>query len=318
MSRKTDRIFDLPLYLTVRLILLIAGLSSTFRNKIIPGVLAFAFRRHKKYKRIIRKNLEITGIVSCPADIEAFMEKFYLNTARSAVETMEYMIKSKKEEDIDFLFDDHDFIYSLKGKPCIFMTAHLGNFDMFSCFFNRYDMPMNIIARRMDNPYFDRITKKSRERHGSRVIYQEGSIYYIGTGFQHNESCFMLADHKVPRQYGTWVNFFDLPAVTLTVPAYFALKMGVKIVPIFCLKENNSYRIVLVKNLPLIDGYSKSFNLWANTQRYTQIIEQVIRNYPDQWLWSYDRWRIEPTKEELESCNENYERFIKEGLSFRI
>ncbi len=318
MSRKTDRFFDLPIYLLIRFFLFLLGISSLFRQKLLPEILVLAFKRHRKYNRIVRKNIEMTNIISDPSEINPFVDKLYKNIAVTALETIEYMNKQPEDVDIDFIFEDHELMYRLKEKTCIYMTAHIGNFELFASFFRRYGIKNNIIARKMDNPYLDKMTRNNREKYGNRVIYQEGSIYYIGNGFQHKENCFLLADHRAPREYGVWVNFFGLPAITLTIPAYFALKMDVSIVPVFCIKEKNSYRIIVIENVPVIREYSKSYNIWANTQRYTQIIEQIIRRYPDQWLWSYERWRIKPTEQELETCNQNYYKFIQEGLSYKL
>jgi KDO2-lipid IV(A) lauroyltransferase len=32
----------------------------------------------------------------------------------------------------------------------------------------------------------------------------------------------------------------------------------------------------------------------ANTARFTKVIEDYVRHYPDQWLWVHRRWKTRP------------------------
>lgn len=318
MPRKRDRIFDIPIFLLLKFMLIILSLSKGFREVYLPAFLSAVFKRHRKYGKIIRKNLDITKIVKDSESSKQLMDKIYYNVARNAIDTLDYYRKTPEQAEMDFIFSNHDLINRLKKRPCLYITAHIGNFEYIASFFYPFGIRNNVIARRMDNPYIDRWTKSHREKYGNKVIYQEGSIYYIGDGFTRNENCFMLIDHRAPKAYGIWVSFFGLPAITLKIPAFFALRLNIDIVPIFCLKENDKYRVILIEPVPPVKEYSRDFNIFANTQRYTQIIEQIIKKYPEQWLWSYERWRIKPDHRELEEYKKNYDMFIREGLSYKF
>lgn len=315
MRKLKDRISDLPIYMALKLILLILGISRTFRHRVLPKMIATFFRLHRKYRQTIMHNLKIARVTETP---DKLIKDIYLNISMNVVNAIEYYNSSPNETRVDFLFNGHDLIQKLKEKPALYITAHIGNFEYFSSFFYHYGMKHNVIARKMDNPYIDRWLKNQREKYGHKIVYQEGSIYYIGNGFTRNENTFMLIDHRPPMKYGVWVSFFNMPAFTLLVPAYFALMQDINVVPVFCLREKGKHRIIMYGPVPTIRSFDKKFNIWANTQRYTQIIEHIIRQYPEQYLWSYKRWKSQPSKEELRLYDQNLNKFQNEDLSYKF
>jgi len=32
----------------------------------------------------------------------------------------------------------------------------------------------------------------------------------------------------------------------------------------------------------------------VNTQRFTKVVEDMVRKYPDQWFWIHQRWKTKP------------------------
>lgn len=318
MRKLRDRIFDIPIFLLLKMILILIGISNNFREKYLPGFLAFIFKRHRKYRSIVEKNLRLTNILKEEDKMQSFMDRVYFNISINAIDTLQYYKKSPKDADFHFIFERQDLIDYLKSNPCLYITAHIGNFEYLSSFFYGYGIKNTVIARKMDNPYIDSWTKKHREKYGHKIIYQEGSIYYIGSGFLRNENAFMLIDHRAPSNYTVWTNFFNIPTITLKVPAFFAIKQKISIVPVFCVKEKTGHRVILLDPVPVINSYSKDFNIWANTQRYSQILEQIIKKYPEQYLWSYKRWKQKPEEYEYEKYSKYYKRFKEESLSYNI
>jgi KDO2-lipid IV(A) lauroyltransferase len=38
-------------------------------------------------------------------------------------------------------------------------------------------------------------------------------------------------------------------------------------------------------------------DVFENTQRFTKVIEEIIRKHPDQWVWVHQRWKNRPKGE---------------------
>jgi KDO2-lipid IV(A) lauroyltransferase len=53
------------------------------------------------------------------------------------------------------------------------------------------------------------------------------------------------------------------------------------------------YRLVFGPEVEVIRTGDRDANVLANTQRFTKVIEQIVRRYPDQWLWVHQRWKTQ-------------------------
>jgi KDO2-lipid IV(A) lauroyltransferase len=49
--------------------------------------------------------------------------------------------------------------------------------------------------------------------------------------------------------------------------------------------------------LELIRTGDLEADILANTQQFTSLIEEYVRNYPEQWLWVHRRWKTRPPGE---------------------
>jgi len=54
------------------------------------------------------------------------------------------------------------------------------------------------------------------------------------------------------------------------------------------------YRLRFDPALELIRSGDLEADIAANTQLFTRVIEDYVRNYPDQWLWVHRRWKTRP------------------------
>ena len=82
--------------------------------------------------------------------------------------------------------------------------------------------------------------------------------------------------------------FFKQKALTTTVPAQLVKKFKIPVVPIFIERINNlNFKITI--NKPI--NFSNETSIKNITDELNQILEKMIINKPEQWIWSHNRWK---------------------------
>ena len=101
----------------------------------------------------------------------------------------------------------------------------------------------------------------------------------------------IVLDQRIPRGHAVMVNFFGRPAPTMPFLAVLAERTGAPVVPVFSIRVGiNRHRIITLPEVPFVETGDRQQNIKVNTQRYTTIIEQMVRRFPEQWLWAHRRW----------------------------
>jgi KDO2-lipid IV(A) lauroyltransferase len=103
-------------------------------------------------------------------------------------------------------------------------------------------------------------------------------------------------DQNSTRGLGVFVDFFGVPASTNSGMARIALRMDAPIVPAFIVREGRSARhrvhVLPILQVERTGDFEEEVRL--NTQRFTDVFEQMVRQYPEQWLWMHKRWKTRP------------------------
>jgi KDO2-lipid IV(A) lauroyltransferase len=78
-----------------------------------------------------------------------------------------------------------------------------------------------------------------------------------------------------------------------------AVRTGAAVVPGFLLWEESEQKYVLrfLSEVALVETGDSEADAVENTARLTAVLEDVIRRYPDQWLWMHRRWKTRPEGE---------------------
>tara|TARA_B100001063_G_C16416872_1_gene382247 strand:- start:191 stop:586 length:396 start_codon:yes stop_codon:yes gene_type:complete len=106
------------------------------------------------------------------------------------------------------------------------------------------------------------------------------------TLFKNGSSIALMIDQRVSE--GLKLNFFQNKAYTTTIPAQFVKKFNCRVVPIYIerIKEIN-FSLTISKPLKFdkndsLEKISQNLNFW---------LEKTIKNSPNKWIWSHDRWK---------------------------
>jgi KDO2-lipid IV(A) lauroyltransferase len=104
----------------------------------------------------------------------------------------------------------------------------------------------------------------------------------------------VLMDQNVSMREGVFVPFFGRPACTNKGLAMILLKTRTPMVPIFMVRlPDGNHRIVVKPEIPLVHTGNVKNDVRQTTAEINRVIEEMVREYPDQWLWMHRRWKTQ-------------------------
>jgi len=186
-----------------------------------------------------------------------------------------------------------------RGMGVLFMTAHLGGWEIGSFVHSLHGHWLNIVARKLDNPLLDRWVLQLRSLHGNKIHDKDEYARGLLGAMKRGETVGALMDTNMTPPQGVFVNYFGRAACTAAGIARVAMHTGAAVVPAFTIWDDamGKYRIRFEPAIPLVCSGDPEADVVANTQNYTSAIERAVRAHPDQWLWVHRRWKTRPEGE---------------------
>lgn len=181
-----------------------------------------------------------------------------------------------------------------KNRSIILLGAHFGNWEYAHLFYSTTVNRLNFIVRAIDNPFIEKERVAYNQHAGVRILYKENGLRPAIKNLKKGEDLVIFADQRPRAREGTMCQFFGRNASTLTLVPALAKKFHVPVVPMFIIrcKDLVHHRIIFFPELKIeYDGKKQSIREGAQLQN--DMIEKVIRSYPDHWVWIHKRWRRE-------------------------
>ncbi len=181
----------------------------------------------------------------------------------------------------------------------IAFTGHVGGWELSSYAPSLYGHPFSFLVRRIDNPKIEGLVETFRTARGNNTIDKKLAAREMVRILRNGQMMGILVDLNALDREAIFVDFFGVKAATTFVVAKLAVRTGAAIIPIFSPWHESAQKFVVEVGEPL------KFDLTGDeeedtrgvTQLLTNVIEDWIRRYPDQWLWVHRRWKTRPPGE---------------------
>ena len=186
-----------------------------------------------------------------------------------------------------------------RGQGVLFLTAHFGGWELSAFTHSMHGYWMHVVVRPLDNPYLDRLIRNYRTMHGNKIVDKADFVRGLLAAMKAGEVVGILMDTNMTPPQGVFVDFFGIPACTASGLARIALRTDAAVVPGFTIWDPalRKYRLRFDPAVELIRTGHLEADIVANTQQFTKIIEDYVRQYPEQWLWVHRRWKTRPEGE---------------------
>jgi KDO2-lipid IV(A) lauroyltransferase len=186
-----------------------------------------------------------------------------------------------------------------RGKGVIYLTGHIGAWELSSFAHALYGFPLHFMARPLDNPRIDALVNKYRCLSGNRPIFKNESARAMLKILKETGTLGILADQNTVHEEGVFVDFFGTLACTSTGIARVALHTDAAVVPGYAYWDEGiqKYRLRFEPPVELVRTGDAERDIGENTARFAKVIEGIIREHPEQWVWAHARWKNRPVGE---------------------
>ena len=259
-----------------------------------------------KLRRTGLRNLEIAFPEKSVAEREVLLRGTFENLGRVLGDLSQFpkYTRERLAELVDFRLDDETkALYDMNKREkrgVLITTGHLGNWEMLVLGFAALYEPISYLARPLDNPKLDDMLNARRTIFGNTPINKKNSVMLAVKILREGGGLGILTDVNAHPREGVFVPFFGVPACTTAGAAMIALRSNAVIFPIFCVWDKTASRYKLVHGKliePTKTGDHKN-DVVETTATYTAEIEEIIRAFPDQWMWIHRRWKTRPAGED--------------------
>lgn len=259
------------------------------------GILYFYLSAKNRQQVIENLNLAY-GRQKTEAEIFEIAKKVFVNLGKNAAEfvSLPKINKSNIDRFIKvYGLEKIDKVLQAK-KGAIILSCHLGNWELSAAYFGLKGYPSNAIVRPLRYERFDRLVNSLRVSKGVNVLGRDNSFKKIVSLLKSNQIVGILPDQDIDSIDGVFVNFFNKPAYTPIGLVLLAMASGSPIMPIFCVRQNGAHKLIVEDPIELELTGNKEKDIFVNTQKWTDLVEKYIRQYPEQWVWIHKRWKTQP------------------------
>jgi KDO2-lipid IV(A) lauroyltransferase len=186
-----------------------------------------------------------------------------------------------------------------RGKGVLYLTGHIGAWELSSFAHALYGFPLHYMARPLDNPRVNALVNRYRCLSGNRPVFKNESARSLLKILRDAGTVGILADQNTMPEEGVFVDFFGTTACTTTGLARVALHTDAAVVPGYAYWDAGigKYRLRFEPVVELSRSGDTERDVFVNTQKFAKVIEGIIRKYPEQWVWVHARWKARPKGE---------------------
>ena len=265
------------------------------------GLAAIAYRSMSRLRRNAARNLNLAFPHWTSKQIHGVVQGVFRNFGRLLAEFARLPKLDRHNISEVVVYEGFDnYAESLRrGNGTLFLTAHFGAWELCPFAHALYGYPLKFVVRPIDNPYLDRLINAYRTASGNEIIQKKNSLKEMLKVLKQKEGVGILIDQNTTRDAGVFVDFFGLPACTTTVLAALALRTGATVIPGVLIWDGaqQKHRLHFEPPVEIVQTGDSRADIVENTARFNKILEGLVRQYPDQWLWVHRRWKTRPPGE---------------------
>lgn len=193
---------------------------------------------------------------------------------------------------------EHFWAAYAKGRGVLCFSGHLGNWELASVLCRFTGVPFSVVYKTIESPVSDNYIKSKRASSGCRMIPVHNAMDHILESLAKGEVAGLIIDQNSrKREHSVFVDFFGRKASANTGLAWIALRTKAPVLPVLTYRKNDRMHLDILPEISMVQTGDQDHDILVNTQACHSVIEDYIRQYPDQWLWLHNRWKTRPLEE---------------------
>ena len=172
----------------------------------------------------------------------------------------------------------------------IFFSGHIGNWELAVLAPEQNGIPTTAVYRAANNPIVDRLIGRFRVTIAQNLVPKGvGGAREMVRAIINGKHVALLVDQKL--NTGIPVPFFGRDAMTAPAVAALALKYDCPVWPVRVERlAGASFRVTVFPKLAIPQAGTRNERIRATMVAINRVLEDWIRDRPEQWLWLHRRW----------------------------
>jgi KDO2-lipid IV(A) lauroyltransferase len=181
------------------------------------------------------------------------------------------------------------------GKGAVALTGHIGSFETLVRAVPAFGIPVTVIGRPLGNRLLRDEMIRQRTSTGAELLMHRNVLPKMLRAVKQGRVVAVLNDQYARRSRGVFVPFLGVRASTSLGLAILALRSGAPIVPAYSIRTGpDHHRMVIRPPLETPDTGDRRKDAELLTARCNEVLGEIIRAHPEQWMWSHRRFRHSP------------------------
>jgi len=247
-------------------------------------------------KKIVHANLDIVFKNLTPEQKNQLMKKSLIALARSFFDVMR--IPSLTSEWIDQSVILHGAEKIKKEQGYLFLSLHLGSGDLGAAVVSHKLKPLSLISKRFKNQFLDQFWFSLRTKSQTEFIdaHAKNNAFEILKALKNKRGVVFVLDQFMGKPYGIASTFFGRTTGTAYGLSLFAQKTKAPVVPLYTYWDNQQKLNIVFGDVIQIedlidDSIDQNLVNQRITNRFNSVLESIICQHPDQWMWVHRRWK---------------------------
>jgi len=265
---------------------LLALLPLSFFHLFGAGLGRLVWLVSPRFRRITRENLAAAGLRD-----SGLLSRVVAEAGKGVLELIPVWFRSQAEAAAmmrEVGIGDVIERAAARGKGIIFVTPHLGCFEVTAQWYTHHYGPMTALFSPPKKSLVNGLISAGRSKPRLKLASPDmRGIRALFRALKRGEAVGILPDQTPGRGEGEWAEFFGRPAYTMTLVQRLAESTGAQIILAYAerLPGGAGYRGHAEAMPPRLEGETA-------TRHLNRALEMLIRRCPEQYLWSYNRYKI--------------------------
>jgi len=236
-------------------------------------------------KKIVFKNLDIAFPEKDRKEKVKIAKNFYKNFLKFFEDVI---IFNKNPDLLNIKIKNRFFLEKVLklNEPVIFVTAHFGNWEILPKYISyQYKKSIAVVMRKIDHPKIDAFFKKVRGDSNIKIIKKNNIKEVVKVLKEDKGLVGILIDQYIGNRKNPEIIFFKKTRFNSAV-SRLAKSLNAIVLPIFIYIERDKYIIEFKEYRRFGNTTIEEFTKWQ-----ANIIENMIKKYPEQYYWFHNRWK---------------------------
>lgn len=176
-----------------------------------------------------------------------------------------------------------------KNRGVILVSGHIGAWEFLSAWLGSNRIPITAVASKQKNRGGNKFFIEHRGQFGMKHSYRRASLDNLYNILKKNHALGLVSDQDA-RKHGVFVKFFGRETSTPKGAAKFYLNSGAPIIFTICYQTKPNHYTIEFQDIKL----NKKDTVQSITQKFTTVLEEYVKKYPEQYFWFHRRWKTQP------------------------